>query len=284
MAQIAGLILTTDDTFKKQIGRLLRSSSVPVSVVDAIRDGAPPELIVVDMRDDASAALAQIERLRVSAPAAAIFAVALAADPDLILQSMRAGANEFFIWPPADETFHGAIRRTATRRETSQGAKPAAQTLVFFGAKGGAGTTTVGVNCGVELARLSKRATLILDLKPGLGEVALFLGVRSRYSVLDAIDNLHRLDGEFLRELVVKHKSGLDLLAGSDQFDRPAGGDSTGLEEVFRLLARQYDYIVVDAGSQINACSIAALYTADTICFVANPDVRRLYLGESFSL
>ncbi len=57
----------------------------------------------------------------------------------------------------------------------------------------------MAVNCGVELARLSKQSTIIVDLKPGLGEVALFLGVRPRYSLLDAIDNLHRLDREFLQ-------------------------------------------------------------------------------------
>src|SRR5205807_2501487 len=104
----------------------------------------------------------------------------------------------FFTWPPAEDTFQGAIRRTAARRETAQGARPAATTLVFFGAKGGAGTTTLAVNCGVELARLSKRATVIVDLKPGLGEAALFLGVRPRYTILDAIDNLHRLDRELM--------------------------------------------------------------------------------------
>jgi len=177
--------------------------------------------VIVDARGDASSAMATIERLRAAAPHAGIFAVAQQADPDLILQAMRAGANEFFTWPPADEAFQGAIRRTAARRETTQGARQAATTLVFFGAKGGAGTTTIAVNCGVELARLSKRPTVILDLKPGLGEVSLFLGVRPRFSLLDAIDNLHRLDREFLRELVVKHKSGLEILAGSDQFDRP---------------------------------------------------------------
>ena len=218
--------------------------------------------------------MATIERLRAGAPGAGIFAVALAADPDLILQSMRAGANEFFTWPPAEETLprrdspHGGAARNRARAR-----RPSATTLVFFGAKGGAGTTTVAVNCGVELARLSKRSTVIVDLKPGLGEVALFLGVRPRYSLLDAIDNLHRLDREFLRELVVKHKSGLEILAGSDQFDRPGAADGGAIEELFRLLARQYEYILVDAGSQINSCTVAALYTADTIFLVANPDV-----------
>jgi pilus assembly protein CpaE len=275
MAQLVGLIVSEDEAFRKQVGQLLRSGTIPVSVLSdrQARDGASPDFIIVDIRTDQSGGMATIERLHASNAQAGIFAVAQAADPELILQAMRAGANEFFAWPPPDETFHGAIRRTAARRETTQGARPAATTLVFFGAKGGAGTTTVAVNCGVELARLGKRATVIVDLKAGLGEVGLFLGVRPRFSVLDAIDNLHRLDREFLRELVTKHKSGLEILAGSEQFDRPGAADGGAIEELFRLLTRQYEYIVVDAGSQISACTVAALFAADTMYLVANPDV-----------
>jgi pilus assembly protein CpaE len=275
MAQLIGLIVSEDEPFRKQVGQLLRSGTIPVSVLSdrQAREGTSPDFIIVDIRTDQSGGMATIERLHASNAQAGIFAVAQAADPELILQAMRAGANEFFAWPPPDETFHGAIRRTAARRETAQGARPAATTLVFFGAKGGAGTTTVAVNCGVELARLGKRATVIVDLKPGLGEVGLFLGVRPRFSVLDAIDNLHRLDREFLRELVTKHKSGLEILAGSEQFDRPGAADGGAIEELFRLLTRQYEYIVVDAGSQISACTVAALFAADTMYLVANPDV-----------
>jgi pilus assembly protein CpaE len=275
MAQLIAQLVSHDDAFKKHIERMLRSAAIPVGLLDErlARDGRPSDVIIVDIRGDAPSAMATIERLRAGAPHTSIFVVALAAEPDLILQAMRAGANEFFTWPPADDLFHGAVRRTSARRETAQGVRASATTLVFFGAKGGAGTTTLSVNCGVELARLSKKSTVIVDLKPGLGEVSLFLGVRPRYSLLDAIDNLHRLDREFLRELVVKHKSGLEILAGSDQFDRPGAADGGALEELFRLLARQYEYILIDCGSQINSCAVAALYTADTIFLVANPDV-----------
>ncbi len=275
MAQLVGHIVCEEEEFRKQIGRLLRSGPVPVSLIDerVLREGTPPDVVIVDIRGDASSAMAGIERLRAAAPGAGIFVVATTGDPDLILQSMRAGANEFFVWPPAEEVFAGAIRRTAARRETTQGARATGTTLVFFGSKGGAGTTTVAVNCGVELARLSKKATVIVDLKSGLGEVSLFLGVRPRYTLLDGIDNLHRLDREFLRELVAKHKSGLEILAGSDQFDRPGAADGGAIEELMRLLARQYEYIVVDAGNQINSCTTAALYAADAMFLIANPDV-----------
>jgi len=274
MALLTGLILSDDDAFRRESAAVLRSGATPVTVTHERQAAdAQPDVVVVDGRHDMNATLASIERLRAAAPALSIFMVALEASPDAILQAMRAGANEFLTWPPVEKAVHDAIARAAARRDASPTARPRATTCVFFGAKGGAGTTTIAVNSAVELARLSRRPTVIVDLKAGLGEVTLFLGVRSRYSLLDALDNLHRLDGEFLRELVVKHKSGLEILAGSDQFDRPSAADTGAVEEVFRLLARQYVHVVVDAGSQLTPSATAVLYAADTIYLVPNPDV-----------
>lgn len=277
MAQLAALIVTHDEGFKQKVGHLLRNGGVPVGVLEDQRSSVEPtspDLALVDVRGDAPSGMAAIERLRAGFPNVAIFAIAAAADPDLILQAMRAGANEFFTWPLPEDAFHGAVRRTAARRESAQAAsKPPSNTLVFFGTKGGAGTTTVAVNCAVELARHTKRAVVTVDLKPCLGEVALFLGVRPRFTLLDAIDNLHRLDRDFLRELLARHKSGLEILAGSEQFDRPSAQDAGAIEELFRVLARTHDYVVVDAGNAINACALAALYAADTIFLITNPDV-----------
>jgi pilus assembly protein CpaE len=274
MARLVGSILTEDDGFRSQIAAVLRAASTPVSIGgDAHpRDSSQTDVVIVDARADVHRAMAAVERVRLAAPGVAIFVVADHAQPDVILQAMRAGANEFLTWPPVQAAFSEAVARAASRRQSS-GESRQATTLVFFGAKGGSGTTTLAVNCGVELARLSKRPTIIVDLNPGLGEVSLFLGMRSRFTLLDAMDNLHRLDGEFLRELVVKHKSGLEIMAGSDHFERPGAQDVAGLEEVLRLFARQYEYIVIDAGSQIGPCAVASFYTADSICFVANPDV-----------
>ena len=60
---------------------------------------------------------------------------------------------------------------------------------------------------------------------------------------------------------------------GPEHFDRPGAADGGAIEELFRLLTRQCEYIVVDAGSQINSCTVAALFAADTMYLVANPDV-----------
>ncbi len=284
MAQLTAQIVSYDEEFKRRVALLLRAGGVPIGIVEGrSAEGAVPDVVVVDIRSDASSGMAAIERLRASSATMAIFAIAAAAEPDLILQAMRAGANEFFPWNVGDgsssgrateESFHGAVRRSAARKEAATaGAKAPCVTYAFLGAKGGAGTTTVAVNCGVELARATKRQTIVVDLKSCLGEVALFLGVRPRFTVLDAIENLHRLDKNFLQELIAKHKSGLDILAGSEQFDRPNAQDAPALEELLRILTKTYDYVVIDAGNVINACVAAALYAADTIFLVTNPDV-----------
>src|SRR5688572_17636315 len=272
MARLVAMILSSDDAFHSQVGALLRSGPVPMAVTAEGPGSRKADLFVIDARADSAGAMARVESLRAASGTSGIFVVAREPNPDQILQSMRAGANEFFTFPPPEETFFEAIRRTASRRSAA-GHGQSATTLVFFGAKGGAGTTTVAVNCAVELARLSGQRTVIVDLKTGLGEVGLFLGVRSRYTLVDALDNMNRLDAEFLRELVAKHKSGLDILAGSDNFDRPNAADGPALEEVIRHLREEYEYVVVDAGSQINPGVVASLYAADTIGLVANPDV-----------
>ena len=284
MAQLTAIIVSHDDEFKRQSATLLRACGVPVGIVDGrATNGSHPDVAVVDLRADAASGMAAIERLRAGHASMAIFAVAVSAESDLILGAMRAGANEFFPWTTGgqtqasrsmEESFHGAVRKTAARREAAHaGTRQPCVSHVFLGAKGGAGTTTVSVNCAVELARLSKRPTIIVDLKPCLGEVALFLGVRPRFTVLDAIESLHKLDKEFLRELVSKHKSGLDILAGSEQFDRPNAQDAGAIEELLRVLGRTYDQVVIDAGNTLNSFVVATLYTADTVFLIANPDV-----------
>ena len=282
MAQLAVSILSNDEQCKREVSRVLRACGVPVAIVEERRTGEAvvSDVFIVDIRSDASSGMATIERLRAGHHQVSIFAVASTSEPELILQAMRAGANEFFAWNAAaggrtfEESFQGAIRRTAARRDAATaGARQPCVTHVFLGAKGGSGTTTVAINTAVEIARLTKRPTVVIDLKQCMGEVALFLGVRPRFTVLDAIENLHRLDKDFLRELMTRHKSGLDILAGSEQFDRPNANDAGAIEELLRVLGKIYDFIIIDVGNVVNACAVASLYAADTVFLVANPDV-----------
>jgi pilus assembly protein CpaE len=283
MAQLSAAITTTDQDFRATVTKLLRSSGISIGLVDDKHGvNAVPDLAVVDIRSGAGVIVDAVERLRAVWPSASIFAVASTANPNHILQAMRAGANEYLAWEQDaagttfDEAFQTALTRTVERNRPAKDSARSSVTLSFFGAKGGAGTTTLAVNSAIEIARLSKRPTLIIDLHQFLGEVALFLGVRPRFTLIDALDNLHRIDQEFLRELVVRHKSGLDILAGGDQIDRPGPQDAPAIEQLLQMLARSYDFIVIDAGTITNPAADVAVFAADTIFLVANPDIASI--------
>ena len=129
MGQLATVIATEDSEFRTAVTQLVRSSGVPVSIVverASENGGGAPAIALVDVRSD-GAALTDVERLRARWPGLAIMAVAGASEPDLILQAMRAGANEFFAWPrgnggpPAamQEGISAAVRRAAERLQAA---------------------------------------------------------------------------------------------------------------------------------------------------------------------
>ena len=280
MAQLSAVITTSDPDFRSTITTLLRSSGLSIGIIEEKHaSGTWPDLAVVDIRNGSLSSVEAIERLRASWPSTSIFAVAASSEPDQILRAMRAGANEYLAWPYQEtgasltDSFKTALKRTADRHRPAKDSARSGVTLSFFGAKGGAGTTTLAVNSAIDIARLSKRPTVIVDLHQFCGEVSLFLGVRPRFTLIDALDNLHRMDQEFLRELVVRHKSGLDILAGGDQIDRPSINDVPAVEQLLQQLGRSYDFVIIDAGTVTTPVADVAVFAADTIYLVANPDI-----------
>jgi len=145
--------------------------------------------------------------------------------------------------------------------------------ITFLGTKGGTGTTTLAVNSAAELCRVSGRRVLVVDLKAGSGDVGLFLGLRSRFTLLDLLDQSGWLAPAVVPSLLARHECGLDVLVAADDFARPSPADAPGIERVMELLRRAYDFIVIDAGSALTSCSAAALHASDQVMLVANPDV-----------
>ncbi len=56
-----------------------------------------------------------------------------------------------------------------------------------------------------------------MDLHLAHGDASVFFGVEPRFSVLDALENIHRLDETYFKGLVTPTKAGPDLLASSNR-------------------------------------------------------------------
>lgn len=208
------------------------------------------DCVIVDLDTNPEQAFEVIENLCSSKSAITVMVYSASSDRQLLVRCMRAGAREFLTEPVLETSAAEALVRASARREEVRRQKTATgQLLVFVGAKGGSGVTTVTANFAVALAKLGKAALIDLDLQ--LGEVALTLNLRSNFTALDAFENLHRLDSDFLSGLMIQHPSGLAVLGAPDQI--PTVQPSTnGLERLLRVAREDYSHVVVDAGS----CSI----------------------------
>ena len=176
-------------------------------------------------------------------------------------------------WRNRSTARSAARRRAARRRQPAPGRR--ASTLVFFGAKGGAGTTTVAVNC----ARRARAADEAAD-----GHRRPQAGPRRGRAVPRRAAALHACStrsttctgstGSSCRSWWSKHKSG-PRDPRRVRAVRPArrAGRAARSRSCSACWRATYDYIVDRRRQPINSCAVAALYAADTIFLVANPDV-----------
>ena len=169
------------------------------------------------------------------------------------IQNWRCGpcapVREFLTEPTLQTSAAEALVRTSARRVTMrQRKKTTGKLFVFVGAKGGAGVTTIASNFAVALAQESGDKVALIDLDLELGDAALTLGLTTKYTVLDALENPSRLDSDFLSVLFAKHGSGLMVLGAPDAIP-PAEPSLAGIEKSAVRRGRTSLFVVIDAGA-----------------------------------
>ena len=197
-------------------------------------------------------------------------------DPDLLLRCMRAGAREFLAVPPTPISVQESLTRVTSRRpKAAPQTVRASKLLVFLGAKGGVGVTSLACNFAVALAEIPNQRTLLIDLDLPLGDAALNLGVASEFSTVTALSAGHRLDAAFLSELIVQHSSGLWVLAAPGRFPHYEPTEDS-IERLLTVARHEFDHVVVDLGSRLDPQGTKLFRNASTVYLVTQASIPEL--------
>lgn len=238
-----------------------------------------PEFVVVDLEADPHVGLRFVHFLMESGAAPIVICAGRDLSPDLLLNAMQAGISEVLTKPLTEEGVQGALQRiwkkTGRKLESAASTEPG-RAIALFGTKGGVGTTSLATNLAVEMHRLSRKKTLLLDLDVELGETSLMLGMDPKFSLTDLIRNFHRVDAGLLASYIEHHDSGIDLLAAPF---KPGDYETVGkdrIRQIIRFLRDQYEYVIMDTPKSFHPVSIGVLEEADEIYLVTTPTLPAL--------
>ena len=262
-----------------RLGRAVFSQvGFPASPTDTILrqlQDSRAEVVIIDISSqDPQRAIRAIELIRATTQQIAIFANGEMKQPVNIVASMRAGAGEYLDHSAGTEALLEALTRFSSSRTRSLGGAGKARVFTFLGAKGGAGCTTAAVNTALALQQ-AYGDVVLLDFAP-IGHAALHLNLRPQFGVLDALQNLHRMDFSLLDGLMTETKEGLHVLAGPQQPypNEPTPGE---LARLFDLLVSHYRFVVVDASSRLDTTTRLLSDLSNAVLVVAQTDVVSLW-------
>jgi pilus assembly protein CpaE len=240
-----------------------------------------PDVVFLDLARDPDPFFAFANQLRRIKPAIKLIACSAAVppQPSLLLEAMRSGVQDFLGKPVQTESLKDLLLRITEDLHTKD-FRSQDKLIVVMGAKGGVGATTVAVNLGVQLATFARKRTVLLDFARPLGNVHLLLDLHPKFGIRDAVEGLDRLDSHFLAGLLTKHKTKLELLAGTTQPEEWEKIDINLLDRIVNVAQNAFDVVLLDIGSQFSSEWGSILHSARMILIVAEANVPSLWTLE----
>jgi pilus assembly protein CpaE len=248
----------------------------PADALDVLRSKNGPVIAIIDINQDPDRAFAIAEEIKFKLSNVRLVMTSAISAPDTILRAMRSGAEEFlsqpFDWSEVRKAFD-AIRKRIDVHSTRSAER--GHIVAISSNKGGVGSTTVGVNLAASLVAQEKSVCLV-DLVLQFGSVTSFLNIEASYTILDLVKNLKRIDPLFLDGSLVKHGSGIRVLAEPFYAEDARRISPADIDEILDVLAKSFDFVIVDTPKDFGEMLALVLDKAHLILFVTEMDVPSL--------
>lgn len=249
--------------------RIVASSDNAERVYAEVVRWRPPAVIITHNREqDPDWTLCR--QIYALYPDTTIICASRDSSPDLILDSLRAGAREFLRLPIiADELKTVIDRAFEFCAGETKATKKRGRVVAVFSNKGGCGSSFIAAN----LAAAMGANTVLADLNLQAASQDLFFGVKPRYSIVDMIDNRARLDDQLLSSYLVECLPSVFLLSAPHETEAADEIIADHVVEVIDILRERFDFVTLDLSHTFDAITIAALDQADEILLVMTLDI-----------
>ncbi|MBI2909617.1 MAG: P-loop NTPase [Chloroflexi bacterium] len=288
-------LLIADDREKERaaLRKLLAASAIDVIIVGETGVGTEtltaaedvaPHVILLSLEEPLARPLRILESLALTGTAP-IIALSSIGERDCLRKAMRAGAKEYLVRPLNAEDLATAIesiyaaeqhRKSLLSSGSTVSARAQGEVITVFSAKGGTGKTTLAANLAVALALETERRVALLDLNLEQGDVPLMLDVVPEKTVLDLVQIIDRVESDMIEGFLCMHSSGVKVLAAPNEMKAGELINSQHVRKIIMLLAKLFDYVVIDTPPNLSATVLAAFELSNEIFLITTPQITCL--------
>lgn len=239
-----------------------------------------PEVVLVHERIGPVPALELIREVALRFPAVGVILVTADASPGLFSAAMDSGARGLVGLPLSYEELAQRVQAAAAwsvgvRRHLGHGGDvftgPGGTVVTVSGAKGGVGTTVAAVQLALA-AKASGMTVALADLDLQAGDVASYLDVQFRRSIVD-LATIQDISPRVLQDAVFTHHTGIGLLLAPGEGERGEEINDRSVRQIVSALRNRYEVVIIDCGTQTTSANAAAIEMADTTLLLTTPDV-----------
>ncbi len=275
---------------------LIQKEVAPGNLFSVI-EGVEPDVILLDYHfNDAPFNL--IDQVVVEYPKSAVIAILPSEEEINLDRVILSGARAFVHYPFEGDKLSTSVRRVVELIERNGRSRSAADepnrarfkhTYTVFSPKGGAGTSTIATNLAISLHEAFKEDVLLIDGKHLFGHLALYLNLRTGNSITDLIAQAGSLEDRLIKQVAVKHTSGINVLPSPTSISEAQGIRPENLFTVLQALQGTFGHIVIDGGNHLDENAVTYMDASDKILLVLTPDLAsmrdaRLFLELAVTL
>jgi pilus assembly protein CpaE len=217
-----------------------------------------------------------------SASAAPIVIVTSGCTPEFLQEALAHGVQDVAILPQLTESLVFTLRRAHVLNNNAprQQATPSlarsggeGRVITCFSPKGGVGKSTLSTALAGVYSHQLKQRTLLIDLDLQFGDIGIMMGIDPTQTIVYLVTTTGELDPDKLGGYVVKHESGMDILAAPL---RPEDAELVTEDRIGQLIdvaKAAYDIVVLDTPPHFDATTLAALDRSDRLVLITTMDI-----------
>lgn len=232
-----------------------------------------PLFLLVDLQGSVMP-LSDLGRLaEVCEPSVQVVALGERNDVGLFRSLLKIGVRDYLVKPLTVELLKRTVNVSEGKVSPVTLAR-AGKTIAFAGSRGGVGVTTLALNLARHLAEDTHRRVAYVDLNLCGGAANSMLGIQSNNGLTDVLQNVRRLDPQYVERTLVAKGSRLFVLSADLDYGTEREFEPGALPRVIELLCDSFHYVILDIGNPNHALAQEAFNHASRVYLVVDRSVH----------